>query len=95
VKSKTNGPTAKSFNDNFASLYPRLAEARARPANLWCGDAETREVVEQLNRDAGYDPVYAGPIENAALQEGVVKIVFAISQGMGPFVYRMASLDQL
>ena len=95
VKSKTNGPTAKSFNVNFASLYPRLAEARARPANLWCGDAETREVVEQLNRDAGYDPVYAGPIENAALQEGVVKIVFAISQGMGPFVYRMASLDQL
>jgi len=95
VKSKTNGPTAKSFNVNFASLYPRLAEARARPANLWCGDAETREVVEQLNRDAGYDPVYAGPIENAALQEGVVKIVFAISQGMGPFVYRMASLEQL
>ena len=45
VKSKTNGPTAKSFNVNFASLYPRFAEARARPSNLWCGDAETREVV--------------------------------------------------
>jgi 8-hydroxy-5-deazaflavin:NADPH oxidoreductase len=84
VKSKTNGPTAKSFNVNFASLYPRFAEARARPGNLWCGDAETREVVEQLNRDAGYDPVYAGPIENAALQEGMVKIVFAISEGHGP-----------
>jgi predicted dinucleotide-binding enzyme len=95
VKSKTNGPTAKSFNVNFASLYPRVTGARARPSNLWCGDAETREVVEQLNRDAGYDPVYAGPIENAALQEGVVKIVFAISQGMGPFVYRMAPLEQL
>src|SRR5579862_2825215 len=89
VKSKTNGPTAKSFNVNFASLYPRFAEARARPSNIWCGDAETREVVEQLNRDAGYDPVYAGPIENAALQEGMVKIVFAISEGMGPFVYRL------
>ena len=95
VKSKTNGPTAKSFNVNFASLYPRFAEARARPSNLWCGDAETREVVEQLNRDAGYDPVYAGPIENAALQEGMVKIVFAISEGMGPFVYRMAPLEEL
>lgn len=95
VKSKTNGPTAKSFNVNFASLYPRLTEARARPSNLWRGDAETREVVEQLNRDAGYDPVYAGPIENAALQEGMVKIVFAISKGMGPFVYRMAPLEQL
>jgi hypothetical protein len=44
---------------------------------------------------AGYDPVYAGPIENAALQEGMVKIVFAISDGMGPFVYRMAPLEQL
>jgi predicted dinucleotide-binding enzyme len=95
VKSKTNGPTAKSFNVNFASLYPRFAEARARPSNIWCGDAETREVVEQLNRDAGYDPVYAGPIENAALQEGMVKIVFAISEGIGPFVYRMAPLEQL
>src|SRR2546426_8350326 len=71
VKSKTNGPTAKSFNVNFALLYPRIAEARARPSNLWGGDAETREAVEQLNCDAGYDPVYTGPIENAALQEGV------------------------
>jgi hypothetical protein len=95
VKSKTSGPTAKSFNVNFASLYPRLAEARARPGNLWCGDAETREVVEQLNRDAGYDPVYAGPIENAALLEGMVKIVFAISEGMGPLVYRMAPVERL
>jgi predicted dinucleotide-binding enzyme len=95
VKSKTNGPTAKSFNVNFASLYPRLTEARARPSNLWCGDAETREVVEQLNRDAGYDPVYAGPIENAALQEGMVKIMFAVAEGIGPFVYRMAPPEQL
>jgi predicted dinucleotide-binding enzyme len=95
VKSKTNGPTAKSFNVNFASLYPRLAGARARPGNLWCGDAETAEVVEQLNRDAGYDPIYAGPLENAALQEGMVKIVFAISEGMGPFVYRMAPIEEL
>ena len=47
VKSKTNGPTAKSFNINFASLYARLGEARARPSNLWCGDDEAREVVEQ------------------------------------------------
>jgi predicted dinucleotide-binding enzyme len=79
VTSKTNRPTAKSFNVNFASLYPQLGEARARLGNLWCGDAETREVVEQLNRDAGYDPINAGPIENAALQEGMVRIVFAIN----------------
>ena len=47
VKSKTNGPTAKSFNINFATLYGRLAEARARPSNLWSGDDEAREVVER------------------------------------------------
>src|ERR1700729_1456946 len=35
VKSKTNGPTAKSFNVNAAVLYPRLGEPRARPSNLW------------------------------------------------------------
>jgi len=95
VKSKTGGPTAKSFNINFASLYPRLAEAKGRPGNLWCGDAEARTVVEQLNRDAGYDPVYAGPITNAAAQEALVTIVFAVAEGMGPFVYRMAPLEEL
>jgi predicted dinucleotide-binding enzyme len=95
VKSKTNGPTAKSFNVNYASLYSQAGDARARPSNLWCGDDEAREVVEQLNRDAGYDPVYLGPIENAAIQEGAVPIIFAIGTGMGPFVYRMAPLEQL
>jgi 8-hydroxy-5-deazaflavin:NADPH oxidoreductase len=37
VKSRVGGPTAKSFNVNFASLYPRLGQARTRPGNLWCG----------------------------------------------------------
>src|ERR671933_2248919 len=96
VKSRTNGPTAKSFNINFAALYDRLGEARSTPSNLWCGDEEARQVVEQLNRDAGYEPVYAGPLENAAVQESLIKTVFAIAQGgMGPFVYRMAPPEQL
>src|SRR3954453_11040057 len=91
VKSRTNGPTAKSFNINFARLYDQLAGARAKPGNLWCGDDEARQVVEQLNPDAGYEPIYAGSLENAALQESFVQLVFAINQGgLGPFVYRMA-----
>jgi hypothetical protein len=81
VKSRTNGPTAKSFNTNFAALYDRIGEARSTPSNLWCGDEKARQVVEQLNRDAGYEPVYAGPLENAALQEDFLKLVFAINQG--------------
>src|SRR3954468_5873319 len=40
LKSKLGGPTAKSFNINFASLYGQLGDARARPSNLWCGDDE-------------------------------------------------------
>jgi predicted dinucleotide-binding enzyme len=95
VKSRTNGPTAKSFNVNFASLYSRLGEARARPSNLWCGDEEAREVVEQLNRDAGYDPVRTGPLEAAAAQERVLGVIFGIGEEMGPYVYRFAPLDQL
>jgi len=96
VKSRTNGPTAKSFNINFAALYDRIDEARSTPSNLWCGDEEARQVVEQLNRDAGYEPVYAGPLENAAAQENFLQLVFAINQGgMGAFLYRMAPPDQL
>ena len=96
LKSKTGGPTAKSFNINFAVRYQRLGDARAKPSNLWCGDDEARDVVEQLNRDAGYEPVYAGGLENAGSQESFIGLVFAINRGgLGPFVYRMAPPDEL
>ena len=61
VKSKTNGPTAKSFNLNFALLYDQLGQQKNRPSNIWTGDEEAREVVEQLIRDAGYEPTSSGP----------------------------------
>jgi 8-hydroxy-5-deazaflavin:NADPH oxidoreductase len=95
VKSRTGGPTAKSFNINFASLQDRLGEARATPSNLWCGDEEAREAVEELNRDAGYDPVYTGPLQNASAQEALVGVIFAISESIGPYVYRFAPVEQL
>jgi predicted dinucleotide-binding enzyme len=96
VKARTNGPTAKSFNINFAALYDRIGEAGSTPSNLWCGDEEARQVVEQLNRDAGYEPVYAGPLENAAAQENFLKLVYGINQGgMGRFYYRIAPPDRL
>jgi predicted dinucleotide-binding enzyme len=95
VKSKTNGPTAKSFNINFASLYDQVENASSPPSNLWSGDEEARDVVEQLNRDAGYDPVYVGPLENAAAQEDFIKVVFGIVQsGTGQFLYRIAPPDR-
>ena len=67
-----------------------LGEGRPR------GDEEARKIVEQLNRDAGYEPVYAGTLENAAAQENFLKLMFAINQGgMGRFFYRIAPPDQL
>ncbi len=95
VKSKVGGPTAKSFNINFAAIYDQIAGALERPGNLWCGDEEARGVVEQLNRDAGYEPIYAGPLENAGAQESLLRLVFAINQGgLGAFFYRMAPPDR-
>jgi predicted dinucleotide-binding enzyme len=95
VKSRTHGPTAKSFNLNFARLHDRLDDSKSRPSNIWAGDDEARAVVEQLNRDAGYEPVHAGGLENAKLLEGGVGLFFAISQASGPFFYRLAPPDQL
>jgi 8-hydroxy-5-deazaflavin:NADPH oxidoreductase len=96
VKSRTNGPVAKAFNVNFAALYDRLGQASSKPSNLVCGDDEARTVAEQLSRDAGYEPVWAGSLENARAQEDFLKLAFAINKdGMGPFLYRMARPEQL
>ncbi len=96
VKSKTGGPVAKAFNVNFAALYDRLGDAESKPSNLYCADDGAREVTEQLSRDAGYEPVNAGGLENARAQEDFLKLVFAVNQaGMGPFLYRMAPPDEL
>jgi predicted dinucleotide-binding enzyme len=95
VKSKTNGPTAKAFNLNFARLYDQLGQQKSRPSNIWTGDEESRAVVEQLIRDAGYDPMYAGGLENAGTQEKGIGLLFAITQASGPFFYRMAAPGEL
>jgi 8-hydroxy-5-deazaflavin:NADPH oxidoreductase len=95
VKSRTNGPTAKSFNTNFARLYDQIGQAKSKPSNLWSGDEEAREVVEQLINDAGYEPVYAGGLENARMQEDFLQLSGGISNEIGRFFYRFAPPDQL
>jgi hypothetical protein len=96
VKAVTSGPVAKSFNANFAALYDQIDKQHERPSNLYAADDGARAVTEQLNRDAGYEPVHAGPLENASAQEGFLTLVFAIAQGgMGPFLYRIAPPDRL
>jgi predicted dinucleotide-binding enzyme len=95
VKSRTNGPTAKSFNVNGAPLYGELRDARSKPGNIWTGDEEARVVVEQLNRDAGYEPLHGGPLENARAQEDFVAIFGVIFTEIGPLLYRMAPPAEL
>jgi hypothetical protein len=92
VKSVTGGPTAKAWNINFGSLYDQVADASTPPGDIWCGDEEAREAVETLHRDAGFDPISAGPLANAGKQEGMLDIVLAIVKdgGMGQFFYKFA-----
>jgi 8-hydroxy-5-deazaflavin:NADPH oxidoreductase len=95
VKSRTNGPTAKSFNLNFARLYDQIGQSSSRPSNIWTGDEEARSVVEQLIRDAGYEPAYGGPLENAQAQEAFLKIMMGMSNDIGPLFYRVAAAGEL
>jgi len=92
VKAHTNGPTAKAFNANFASLYDRISEQRVRPSCLYCADDDAREVTEQLIRDAGYDPVGLGGLENARALEDFVPGVLAQA---GQVFYRFAPAGEL
>jgi predicted dinucleotide-binding enzyme len=85
VKSHTNGPVAKSFNLNFAKYYDKIDEQPERPGNLYAADDEAREVVEQLSRDAGYDPVYAGALDNARALEEFLGPFSASDQGFYHF----------
>jgi 8-hydroxy-5-deazaflavin:NADPH oxidoreductase len=94
IRSRTNGPTAKSFNVNFARLYDQIDSAKSRPCNLFVADDEARAVTEQLIRDAGYEPVFGGELANARAQEELIKLVFAIAQS-GPVFYRFASPGEL
>jgi predicted dinucleotide-binding enzyme len=96
VKSIVGGPTAKSFNINFAAIYDEIGNQRATPSNLYAADDEAREVTEQLIRDAGFDPVYVGDLDTAPLIEAHIGLVFAINQaGLGPFFYRIAKPGEL
>jgi predicted dinucleotide-binding enzyme len=96
IKSIVGGPTAKSFNLNFAAVYDEIAAQRVRPSNLYAGDDEAREVAEQLSRDAGYEPVYAGGLDKARMLEEHLALMFAVSQaGLGPHFYRIAPPGEL
>ena len=95
VKSLTRGPVAKAFNANFARLYDRIGEARATPSMVYAADDEAREVTERLIRDAGFEPVFAGGLENARAVEDFLGVIFAVAGQSGPFFYRIAKPEDL
>ncbi len=92
VKAHTGGPVAKAFNANFAALYDQIGEQRNRPSCLYAADDDARGVTEQLIRDAGYEPVSAGGLENArALEDFVPNLLGKI----GRVFYRFAPPGEL
>ena len=92
VKAYTHAPVAKAFNANFAALYDRIVETRVPPSCLYAADDEAREVTEQLIRDAGYEPVSIGGIENARALEDFVPGVLG---KIGRVFYRFAPPEEL
>jgi predicted dinucleotide-binding enzyme len=96
IKSIVGGPTAKSFNLNFANVYDEVGVQRVRPSSLYCAEDEARDVTEQLIRDAGYDPVDAGGLERARMLEDHLALLFAVNRaGLGSFFYRYARPGEL
>ena len=92
VKAHTNGPVAKAFNANFTLLYDQIGDQSVQPSCLYAADDEAKEVAEQLIRDAGYDPVAVGGLENARALEDFVPGVLG---KIGRVFYRFAPPGEL
>ena len=97
VKAITGGPVAKAFNVNSAALYDQIDQQRVPPSNVFAAENGAREVTERLIRDAGYDPVSVGGLEQArALEDYLLGVYFAVARGgLGPFFYRYAKPGEL
>ena len=96
VKSIVGGPTAKSFNLNFAAVYDQISAQRVRPSNLFAADDDARAVTEQLIEDAGFEPAYVGSLEYARALEDHLGVLFGLNQnGLGAHFYRYAAPGEL
>jgi|ERR671935_2831735 predicted dinucleotide-binding enzyme len=96
VKQVSGANVAKAFNTVYAALYDQVGEQRARPSCLYCGEDAAKETAAQLVRDAGYDPVDAGGLENARLLEDFLRVSMAVSNtGLGRTFYRFAKPGEL
>ena len=79
----------KAFNTVFAEVIHSSPQFGTQNANVFCcgNDAGAKEVVAGLAREIGFDPVDAGPLENARYLEPVAELVIQLgrgSLGLGP-----------
>ena len=89
VRQRTGAHVAKAFNTVFARIYDQVQGQEVPPGCLYCGNDEAKETTAQLIRDAGYEPLDAGGLENARALEELLKPLFDVSSsGLGPFFYR-------
>ena len=97
VKSIVGGPVAKAFNTNAAVLYDQVDKQRVRPSSVYAADDGAREVTEQLIRDAGYEPLYAGGLERARSLEDFLTGFFGplMATEQTAYFYRFANPGEL
>jgi 8-hydroxy-5-deazaflavin:NADPH oxidoreductase len=96
VKAIVGGPTAKCFNTNFALIYDEIANQRVAPTSVFAADPDARAVAEQLIRDAGFDPLHVGGLDNAATLEAHIAFTMMLGRGeLGPYFYRFAKPGDL
>jgi predicted dinucleotide-binding enzyme len=95
VKSIVGGPVAKAFNLEYARLYDQVAEQRVPPTTLYAADDGAREVAEQLIRDAGYEPLRYGGLDDARALEDHIHFMGRIGEALGPHFRRYAKPGEL
>jgi 8-hydroxy-5-deazaflavin:NADPH oxidoreductase len=96
VRSIVRGPVAKAFNLEYAALYDQIDEQRVRPSTIYAAEEGARNVADQLINDAGYDPVFAGGIEQARALEDSVSLFGGIRRaGLGVYFHRYAKPGEL
>jgi 8-hydroxy-5-deazaflavin:NADPH oxidoreductase len=74
----------KSFNAQGAENLATPVYTSGPAANFFCGDdAAGREVLQQLVRDVGFEPVFAGPLKNARLLEPMMMLWVTAARAKG------------
>lgn len=74
----------KSFNAQGAENLAAPVYASGPAANFFCGDdAGARAIVEQLVRDVGFEPVFAGPLARARVLEPMMMLWVTAARASG------------